>query len=356
MTLLKTYCIILGEDYDTIKNDTPQSKKKVATMATCILIPTVVWFITAFLTVSMVMQLPTLTAWGAGVVVAFLIFQLERSIIMANGNWLLAAFRLVLGGLMASLGSIVLDQVLFKEDIEHQLTTNRATHVQTELNKVKKQHEQALAEQKQNVDRKYQLWLDNQTLVHKEMAGVGLSRKRGPGFVTKQLLANEEKAKSEYDKAQAELVRMNGEQSTDLAKKTLETERSYSSKSLLLRIKAMFDLVKTDPNMSLVYWLVTGLLFMLEFIAILLKMTHSKSNYDLKIEQIDEIGKARINILAGKTNSDSLPQTKGVHLPYWALAVILVVLGASAFLITHEKSGSAETGKEPVKNIVLTRE
>lgn len=173
-------------------------------------------------------------------------------------------------------------------------------HVQAELDKVRTLEQQEILKVDQQVKVKYEKWLNAQDLVHKEIGGEGLTGTTGGGPVTRRLIINENAAKAEYDAEKAKLADMLAKMDQKLDARRKVVEGKYGDRSLLLRIKAMFNLVKTDPEMRLVYWLFTGLLFMLEFIAILIKMTHVKSNYEIKTAAIDELGKNQVGILTGK--------------------------------------------------------
>jgi hypothetical protein len=56
----------------------------------------------------------------------------------------------------------------------------------------------------------------------------------------------------------------------------------------------MFDLVKTDGYMMGFYILVTAILFTLEFLVVVFKVTMGKTNYERRLELIEEIGQKRM--------------------------------------------------------------
>ena len=70
--------------------------------------------------------------------------------------------------------------------------------------------------------------------------------------------------------------------------------KSFHENGLLLRIKAMFDLLRNDIWMDVVYILVTLILFVLEFIVVIMKLKIPKTNYERKVELIEKIGEERI--------------------------------------------------------------
>ena len=56
----------------------------------------------------------------------------------------------------------------------------------------------------------------------------------------------------------------------------------------------MFDLALSDPYMCIFYIVVTLILFVLEFLVIIFKITMQKTNYEYKLELIEDIGRKRI--------------------------------------------------------------
>ncbi|GAB3910045.1 hypothetical protein GCM10028803_49020 [Larkinella knui] len=298
MSMLRMYCLITGDDYEILKNDTPASRKKVAVQANCLMIPVMMWFATSYLVVTEVMHLSATRGLQTAFFTALLIFLLERSIIMANGNGLLVAFRLILGAIVALLGSIGLDEVVFKKDIDHQLHINKMTYVKAELDTLQRQRQQEVEARTQVVEQRYQIWQEALNKAHQEASGEGLTGKRGYGPVTNLIVNRASQAKAEYDRAKNELAEYQTGLKKDLENKQKEALLYYSDHSLLLRINALFDLVKTNRSMALVYWLFTGLLFILEFLVILVKMTHRKTNYDRKVFTIEKISeKQALNLV-----------------------------------------------------------
>jgi hypothetical protein len=65
----------------------------------------------------------------------------------------------------------------------------------------------------------------------------------------------------------------------------------------------MFDLVLHNGWMLFVYALITLILFVMEFIVVILKISLPKSNYELKLEVIEEIGRKRMARLVDSDNA-----------------------------------------------------
>ena len=131
--MLKLSCAITGDDFQMVSKDTPISKKKICLMAMCLFVPVLLWFLNGYLLVTHVLAGSVGIGLLTGFVTALLILIIERSVIMSQGGGWIAGFRLTLGVLIAILGSISLDEVIFKSDIDHQVFKNRNAFVQEEL-------------------------------------------------------------------------------------------------------------------------------------------------------------------------------------------------------------------------------
>ena len=294
--MLKFFCKITGDDYNLLKNETPESKKKVAALAVAVFIPVFIWVSIGFLLTTQIMGMST----NIGLLVAFslgmLVFMLERTIIMANGSRLVNTFRIVLGLVIALLGAIFLDEVIFHKDIELQLAQMRRTHVEESVSRIDNEYASQLLLSQERVSKHYQDWQDALEEARREADGTGGSGQRGVDGIARLKLDAAAQLKNEYDRVSAahgELVQRI-EQLRDDARQHAGAEH-YDG--LLLRVKALFTLVFTDWVMAFVYIMFTLFLFSLEFLVVLLKIGWKKTNYERKMEMIEEIGKRRMEML-----------------------------------------------------------
>lgn len=119
--MLKLFCFITGDNYQMVKNETPNSRKKVSVMATVLFIPVVLWFVNGYFMVTEILGGSLNGAILSGTVMALLIFLIERAVIMSVNNGWMAAFRIALDFIITSLGAIVLDEIVFHDDIQQQM-------------------------------------------------------------------------------------------------------------------------------------------------------------------------------------------------------------------------------------------
>jgi hypothetical protein len=98
-----------------------------------ILIIATLWGFIGFAFTKRYLHGSTLVAVIGAIVMIVIIIQIERQIILSVGkNKLAFAFRVLIGVVMAIIGSVILDQVMFKEDVEK----HKIQNVQEKVNEI----------------------------------------------------------------------------------------------------------------------------------------------------------------------------------------------------------------------------
>ncbi len=293
----KLFCLITGDDYEMLKQDTPASRKKVALLACSLMIPVLIWFFITFLMAKTVLHHSSHTAVLAAVVFAAVVFFIEKCIIMADGSRRLAAFRIGLGCVTALLGALCMDEVFFQGDIDRQLAKNNETEIQEAMRKLESAYQPEFGRTDDEIALKYRVWQQSLADVKAEADGSGGSGRSGVHAITKlkrQIAAQHE---SEYEKTKAELMTL--QQKLDNEKKLAAANlaATFNDHSLLLRIKALFNLVASDYYMLAIYIIFTLFFFFLEFLVVILKMCSKETNYERRVRLIEEIGEKRMTLL-----------------------------------------------------------
>ena len=299
--MMKFFCKITGDDYKMLVNETPESRKKVTALATVVFVPVIIWFVIGYLMSTQIMELTSLHGLFVAIVLAFLIFLLERTIIMANGSRLIKWFRIILGLVIALLGAIFLDEIVFHKDIEHQLAEMQHIENQHAMEQIDLQYADEINVSRQNLDRLYNDWQHAVEESRKEADGTGGSGQRGVDGIARLKLDAAQNLKVEYDRAlsshESMLTRIED------MKNAIKNNQNISNDGLLIRVKALFTLVFNDWVMALIYILFTLFLFSMEFLVVLIKMGWRQTNYERKIEMIEEIGRRRMEkLLAHHSN------------------------------------------------------
>ncbi|MGV8964285.1 MAG: DUF4407 domain-containing protein [Candidatus Saccharimonadaceae bacterium] len=301
--------MITGEDYNLLKTDTPQSRKKVNALATVLYIPVIVWIAIGYLMVSQMFPGSKLPALISAAVFGLLIFLIEKNIIMAHSSRAIYFFRIALGCVIALLGAICLDEAAFKEDINQQLSEINIKKIDAGISEVVKLNTAVISIKQKDLDKKYVVWQEALNDAKKEADGSGGSGRKGVHAIARMKLRAADVCLTDYEKTKKELEALNAKQDAEKIEAKENVRSSFREGALLNRIKALFQLVFSDLAMGIVYFLITAFLFFLEFMVVFLKNAWPLTNYDRRLELIEEIGHKRMEKISKNGSNHFEPGT-----------------------------------------------
>lgn len=112
-------CFLTGWNYQILQSCTESSRKQLKKYLSAILILVILWALIGYTFSARYVKTEWLGSTVAALLFVVVIVQIERQIILTVGKaWWLRAFRGVLAVIMAIIGSAIIDQIIFKEDIE----------------------------------------------------------------------------------------------------------------------------------------------------------------------------------------------------------------------------------------------
>jgi len=124
-------CFIVGWNPDILKNCSEASYKALKKYASSILILLFIWGATGYTFAQRYLSVHSW--WGCALtalIFMIIVIQIERQVILTVGkNKWIVRFRTLLAILMALIGSTILDQIIFKNDVEKVLVDLRADKV-----------------------------------------------------------------------------------------------------------------------------------------------------------------------------------------------------------------------------------
>lgn len=287
-------CFITGDDYQMLKGDTPQSKKKVNTLASVLLIPIIMWILIGYMMVEVVLEGKQSIALIVAGLLGLIIFIIDRSILRAPNTKSIRRMRYILGAVIALLGAVCVDEVVFKNDIDLVLLELTDNEIADKKQEIITFNEKQLVRLQNEVRSKYTTYQRNVEDAKSEADGSGGSGTTGLHSIAKLKLEIAEKSKRDYEAAQTKLSDLEGsiQLKLELAQKKILS--NVNDNALLVRIKALFKLVTSDWAMAIVYVLFTTLLFIMEFLIVFLKNALPETNYERKLQAIEEIGRNRL--------------------------------------------------------------
>lgn len=136
--LIKLGCFLTGYNYNILKNCSEASIKCVKKYLSAILIISLLWGFIGYVFTERYLHGDVTWCIAGSLIMVFVVIEIERQIILTiKKNNVAALFRTIIGILMAILGSVILDQIIFKVDIENhnreniEAETNRLTDLRT---------------------------------------------------------------------------------------------------------------------------------------------------------------------------------------------------------------------------------
>jgi hypothetical protein len=130
---LKLGCYITGYNYTIIRNSSEASAKTVKKYLSAILIVSILWGFIGYSFAQRYLHTGIAGSFIVSLVMIVIVIQIERQIILSMGkNSLVPIFRTMIGVVMAVIGSVIIDQIIFKDDVEKA----RISNVQTEVNNI----------------------------------------------------------------------------------------------------------------------------------------------------------------------------------------------------------------------------
>ncbi|HEX2395547.1 MAG TPA: DUF4407 domain-containing protein [Bacteroidales bacterium] len=130
---LRTGCYMTGHNYEIIRNSSEASSKTVKKFLSAILIVSILWAFIGYSFAKRYLHSDVLVSSLVALILVIIVIQIERQIIMSVGkNKLVILFRILIGTVMAVIGSVIIDQIIFKDDIEK----NKISNLQQEVNEI----------------------------------------------------------------------------------------------------------------------------------------------------------------------------------------------------------------------------
>src|SRR5947207_1764685 len=114
---MKFGCFLTGYSYPVMRHCSEGSVKAIKRYVSAILIVGMVWCCIGYAFTARYLHGGKAASLLSAVMMLILVVQIEKQIILSIGrkSW---AFRFLIGVLMAIIGSVMLDQIIFKDDIE----------------------------------------------------------------------------------------------------------------------------------------------------------------------------------------------------------------------------------------------
>jgi hypothetical protein len=272
---------ITGDNPVVLANYDVTSRKKITQLGYAALLPTLMWFATAFLTSYKILGSSFLMSIIVSVFCSSIILIVERSIVMSKkvSNWGVF-FRSAIGILFALVGSSMLDLILYQDDIDYKIKSEQLATIQAD------------------VQAKSGLVNTKGTELHNEMFGKGGTHMKGYHNASKSIDNQLTDLKSQRDLAIADLQTTNNIISDPSHPQYKSLMNKLGANTIVYRHKKLFEIL-SESNFEIAFYLIVLFIgILLEIIPLIIKLTSSMSQYEKDLEAQEQlIENKRIRIL-----------------------------------------------------------
>lgn len=295
-------CLLVGWNPEILKSCTESSYKQLRKYTSAFLILIIIWATVGYLFAKNYAKLDFLGSIIVAFIAVTIVIQIERQIILTWGknNWG-KIFRIIIAFLMAIIGSTILDQIFFKDDIGKKMIEIVEKEVQNQLPLRLKQ-----------IDDKLNLLQSDKENIYKRNLVLNEEISKNPTINTVETQTTIIKVKDENGNwvskptvttivkpianPRTNEVRINNEnlkkiekdisKSNDLKLKTEENLRKElsSKKGFLQELNALFNIILGSLIAGVFYIVLFIFLMSLELFVVLSKTDKNKCDYDLIIE------------------------------------------------------------------------
>jgi hypothetical protein len=302
----KLSCFITGFNYQIISRCSEIAQKMLKRYTGLIVLISIVWALVGFSFATRYLKLAFPGALLMSAICVFAIILIERNIILAQkANTGMFIFRSVLALIMAIIGSLILDQTIFSEDIEEA----RIAYIQqkvklnlpaktAEINNQIVQTSESLAklEARQTI-------LSNEISLNPMIATISTTIQRTSQDTIESVVRNNvANPKIEEQKDNQELLKSNYINLKELQVKLLNAEKELktdfeSRRGFLDELNVMLIVISKSWLSMLAYFLWLFLFLAIELFIVASKIGESENDYHKLIHQQMELHNRRLDSL-----------------------------------------------------------
>lgn len=313
---MKFACFLTGHNYDLVKSSSEATTKTVKKYFSAMLIITTLWAFIGYSFTQRYLHGTIIASIIGAIIMVLMVIQIERQIILTVEKKTAAfVFRVIIGTIMAIIGSVILDQVIFKDDIEK----FKLNKLQIEVNKLMPIKTQELSKQIQELDNAIlsletqRVALNNEVSANPTIPIPSSTTQYDRDSTGKLILVNKTSFSSSIPNPKAELIpqidnqiKILREQKSKKETQKLNVqsvlEKELKSKvGFLDELKNLFGILFSSAIAFIVWLLLFLFFFSIEFFILISKYGEDQNDYDKTIihqmeirkKMLDEIIKSR---------------------------------------------------------------
>ncbi len=281
--------LLTGDNANTLKSFTPYCRKKIGMMASLLILITTIWLISGYLIAKELLGYSTAASLIIAVVCGFIVFVLERAIIVTDGTKGMLVFRLFMGIVVALISSFLVDALIFKNDTNLYMAEQYGQKATSAKAAAVQSFDADISAQQQNIQVAYNNWKLRTDEYNGEVNGN--SGTHIPGF-EKAAQAKKEimnTAQLEYTLQQQQLNKLKQQQTETGNQVHANTLGLTGEQTLLHRIDMMHEMVSQSASAKFVYCLFFLFALCIELMVVFVKTVSHKSAYEKEQEALEQI-------------------------------------------------------------------
>lgn len=312
---IKIGCFLTGWNSQILAQCSEASYKHLKKYTAALLILIILWGFTGFCFAQRYVGAPL---WGcvlSAFIFIIIVIQIERQIILTVGtNKWGACFRFFIAVIMSVLGSAILDQIIFGEDIKRKMIEITDRQVQEQLplrlnviderlhalqveidslSKVNMQLDEEIAKKPTTIT------VSTTTIYRNELQEDGSYKKIPETTVSSIPIPNPRIEQRDANKLNLNRLR---KQQDDFVQSKMNVENDLrkelsSNVGFLEELRAMIEIISTRLEALIFYFVIFSFLISLELFVVTSKLGDKKCDYDLIVEHQLEIKKAALEEL-----------------------------------------------------------
>jgi len=120
---LKLSCWVIGYNFNLVSQSTEHTRREVLKYMSALIIVSILWAFISYSFATKYVKIDGLLATVVALIMVIIVIQIERQIILGQ-NRKAFLFRAIIGLVMAFIGAVVMDQILFEEDVRNHISEN----------------------------------------------------------------------------------------------------------------------------------------------------------------------------------------------------------------------------------------
>lgn len=320
---IKLGCFLTGWNSKILSQCSEASYKHLKKYTAALLILIILWGFTGFCFAQRYVDAPLYGCILSALIFVIIVIQIERQIILTVGtNRWGACFRFFIAVIMSILGSAILDQIIFGDDIKKKMVEindrlvqeqlpmrlnvidTRLNELQTEIDSLDRVNMILNEEIAKNPNPKV---TSTSTTYRQEKQEDGSYKRIPETTVTTVPMPNPRIKQVEANNSNLEKLRKQQEEFTE---KKLSVENDLrkelsSNTGFLEELRAMIEIISTRLEALIFYIIIFSFLISLELFVVTSKLGDKKCDYDMIVEHQLDIKKAALEELVKNINKNS---------------------------------------------------